>query len=181
MKQFNHRQRGFTIVSAIFILVVLAALGAFIVNVSTNQQIGSALDVQGVRAYQAARAGIEWGIYKVTRDGPSDNGQNYLDTLLIPSPASLPLTWCTSTDPAVRTTASFQLPATATTLTSFYVTVECYATRGANNDINGGPWVFTIRATACNQPQSGWGATTVACPKATPDGLYIERRLEVSF
>jgi Tfp pilus assembly protein PilX len=57
--------RGFAIVSAIFILVVLAALGAFIVNVSTNQQIGSTLDLQGVRAYQAARAGIEWGIYQV--------------------------------------------------------------------------------------------------------------------
>jgi MSHA biogenesis protein MshP len=56
--------RGFAIVSAIFILVILAALGAFIVNISTNQQIGSALDVQGVRAYQAARAGIEWGLYR---------------------------------------------------------------------------------------------------------------------
>ena len=58
-------QRGFTIVSAIFILVVLAALGAFVVTVSTNQQIGSALDVQGTQAYQAARSGIEWGLYQV--------------------------------------------------------------------------------------------------------------------
>ncbi len=57
--------RGFAIVSAIFILVVLAALGAFIVNVSTSQHVGSALDIQGVRAYQAARAGVEWGIYQV--------------------------------------------------------------------------------------------------------------------
>lgn len=56
--------RGFAIVAAVFILVVLSALGAFILNISNNQQIGSALDVQGVRAYQAARAGIEWGLYR---------------------------------------------------------------------------------------------------------------------
>jgi MSHA biogenesis protein MshP len=64
MKLLNSTAKGFAIVSAIFILVVLAVLGAFIVNVSTNQHIGSALDVQGVRAYQAARAGIEWGLYQ---------------------------------------------------------------------------------------------------------------------
>jgi MSHA biogenesis protein MshP len=56
--------RGFAILSAIFILVVLAALGAFILSISSQQQIGSALDVQGARAYQAARAGIEWGLYR---------------------------------------------------------------------------------------------------------------------
>lgn len=59
------KQMGFTMVSAIFILVVLAALGAFIVNVSTTQQITTAQDTQGARAYQAARAGIEWGLYQV--------------------------------------------------------------------------------------------------------------------
>ncbi len=64
MRSLPARIRGFAIVSAIFILVVLAALGAFIVSVSSSQQIGSALDVQGVRAYQAARAGIEWGLYQ---------------------------------------------------------------------------------------------------------------------
>jgi MSHA biogenesis protein MshP len=61
--------RGFAIVSAIFILVVLAALGAFILSISTSQQIGSALDVQGARAYHAARTGIEWGLYRQLRDG----------------------------------------------------------------------------------------------------------------
>lgn len=58
-------QRGFTIVSAIFLLVVLASLGAFIVNISTTQSITSAQDLQGSRAYHAARAGLEWGLYQV--------------------------------------------------------------------------------------------------------------------
>jgi MSHA biogenesis protein MshP len=70
MKPLNlpRLQRGFTAVSAIFILVVLVALGAFIVSVSTSQQIGSALDVQGVRAYEAARSGVEWGLHRQLRN-----------------------------------------------------------------------------------------------------------------
>jgi MSHA biogenesis protein MshP len=70
MKPLNlpRLQHGFTAVSAIFILVVLVALGAFIVSVSTSQQIGSALDVQGVRAYEAARSGVEWGLYRQLRN-----------------------------------------------------------------------------------------------------------------
>lgn len=58
-------QRGFAIVSAIFLLVVLAALGAFMVTLSTVQHTTSSQDLQGARAYQAARAGIEWGAYQM--------------------------------------------------------------------------------------------------------------------
>ena len=50
--------------SAIFILVILAGLGAAMVSFFTTQQQSSALDVQGGRAYQAARAGIEWAAYQ---------------------------------------------------------------------------------------------------------------------
>ncbi len=59
------RHGGFTLVSAIFLLVALAALGAAIVRLSTTQQVTSAQDLQGSRAYQAARAGVEWGVYQV--------------------------------------------------------------------------------------------------------------------
>ena len=58
-------QRGFSIVSAIFLLVIMAALGAFMLTFSNVQQTTSAQDLQGSRAYQAARTGIEWGLYKV--------------------------------------------------------------------------------------------------------------------
>ena len=64
----DKRQRGFSLVSAIFLLVVIAALGTFAVTLSTTQQQSAALDVQGTRAYQAARAGIEWGAYQVLRN-----------------------------------------------------------------------------------------------------------------
>jgi MSHA biogenesis protein MshP len=55
---------GFVLPSAIFLLVILAGLAAFLVNMSSTQHITSAQDVQGARAYQAARAGIEWGLYQ---------------------------------------------------------------------------------------------------------------------
>ena len=58
-------QYGFSLVSAIFLLVVIAALGVFSVTLFTTQQQSAALDVMGARAYQAARAGIEWGAYQV--------------------------------------------------------------------------------------------------------------------
>lgn len=58
------RQRGVGIVTAIFLLVVLAALAVAMVSVFTAQQATSALDVMGARAYLAARAGAEWGVHR---------------------------------------------------------------------------------------------------------------------
>ncbi len=60
-------QQGFSLVSAIFLLVVIAALGTFAVTLSTSQQQSAALDVMGARAYQAARAGIEWAAFGVSQ------------------------------------------------------------------------------------------------------------------
>jgi MSHA biogenesis protein MshP len=94
-------QRGFTLVSAIFLLVVLAALGAAIVNVSTAQHTASALDVLGSQAYQAARAGTDWGLYQYS---------------------TAPGTYCNNA--ATPDTRTFALPA-GTVLARFSVTVTC--------------------------------------------------------
>ena len=59
--------RGFSLISAIFLLVVIAALGTFAVTLSTTQQQSAALDVMGARAYQAARAGVEWAAFGVSQ------------------------------------------------------------------------------------------------------------------
>jgi len=59
------RQRGFAAVAAVFLVVILAALGAFMVTFSNTQQLTAAQDVQGTRAYWAARAGLDWGIGSV--------------------------------------------------------------------------------------------------------------------
>jgi len=61
----NTIQRGFSLVSAIFLLVVLAGLGALMVTFSTAQNQSLAMDVLGSRAYQAAHAGVEWAAYNI--------------------------------------------------------------------------------------------------------------------
>lgn len=58
-------QRGFAAIAAIFLLVVLAALGAFMLTFSNTQQLTSAQDMQGSRAYWAARAGLAWAVSSV--------------------------------------------------------------------------------------------------------------------
>lgn len=56
------------LVTAIFLLVVLAALGTYMATISSVQHSTSAYGLQGARAYQAAKAGIEWGAYHVVND-----------------------------------------------------------------------------------------------------------------
>ncbi|TAK92413.1 MAG: agglutinin biogenesis protein MshP [Burkholderiaceae bacterium] len=60
--------RGFTLVSAIFLVVILAALGAFIISVVRTTASSQNLDLLGQRAYQAAQAGIEWGAFQSLRN-----------------------------------------------------------------------------------------------------------------
>lgn len=63
------RQAGFTLVSAIFLMVVLVMLGSALVTLSATQQVSSAQQVQAVRAGYAARAGIEWALGKIAAGG----------------------------------------------------------------------------------------------------------------
>lgn len=117
------RRGGFSLITAIFLLVVLSALGAATLTIFTVHQSSSALDVQGARAYQAARAGIEWGLYTQLRTLP---------------PAVAPATTC-------FTAQSFVPP--APTLSQFTVSVSCQLMTGP-----GTLQRWRIVATACNQP-----------------------------
>lgn len=58
------RSGGFALIMAVFIIVTLAAIGVYLVTVSTGQVQAASQDEQGTRAYQAARAGLEWGAYR---------------------------------------------------------------------------------------------------------------------
>jgi MSHA biogenesis protein MshP len=62
------RRRGFALVTAIFLIVMLAALAAAIAYFSSIQQAGSELDLLGARAYHAAKTGIEWGSFRSLRN-----------------------------------------------------------------------------------------------------------------
>lgn len=152
--------RGFLLPSAIFLLVILAALGAFILNISTGQQLGMALDVKGERAWQAANAGMEWVRYKLA----SNPGSPVCPVGITPWPA---------------TTSTQSLSFTNTvTLTDFYATVECIERESTN--VHGiGTWVFEVRVTACTPA----AATEPRCPGTPTEFGYVERQLQglISF
>lgn len=54
------RQGGFALVTAIFIVVVLALLGMMMVTIGGMERSTASAAVQGTRAFYAARSGIEW-------------------------------------------------------------------------------------------------------------------------
>jgi len=151
-----NRLRGFSLVAAIFLLVILSSLGAFVVTISTTQSHASALDVLGARAYQAARAGIEWGAYQ----------QLALQRSHAPTYAV-----CA---PEFSSNGTFGFAGSAETLSGFSVTVSCTAF----GDSNGGPTVYELVSTACNQVDPGNGR----CPNlSNPGSGYVERRMQASL
>ncbi len=65
----NRMQQGFTLVMAIFILVVLSLISAYMVRLAAIQQIGSSYVIQNARAYLSAKSGIEWAIARISGGG----------------------------------------------------------------------------------------------------------------
>ncbi|MCF7970837.1 MAG: pilus assembly PilX N-terminal domain-containing protein [Methylococcaceae bacterium] len=57
-----NKQKGFSIIMAIFILIVLSLLGSYMVKLSGVQHATAVSAVQSSRAYYAARTGVEWGL-----------------------------------------------------------------------------------------------------------------------
>lgn len=119
--------RGVSLVTAVFLIVVLAGLSAAIVNVFTTQQQSAVLDIMGVRADQAARSGLEWGLYRQLRVQP-------------------PAVTCFSATPV-----TFAMPGN-TVMSTFTVTVSC--TAGANA-VGHSTNRWTITSVACNKPGAG--------------------------
>lgn len=134
----ERRATGFTLVSVLFIVVVLAALGAAITQVSTRQHLGSAAEIESARALQAARAGLEWAAFQVLRN---------------PAPPAAA--------PACFGTTSF----TAAALSRYTITVSC--TRTAGTDGSTSLAFYQLTANACNTPTSGHCPNTAASPGST--------------
>jgi MSHA biogenesis protein MshP len=125
-------QRGFSLVSAIFLLVVIAAMGAFAVTLSTNQHQSDAMDVMGKRTYQAARAGIEWGAFQIIQSAAA--GTNFaLACQAANYPSSVIL---------IGTTFSNYLP----------VDVNCSSTSAVDAST---VWIYTLTASAATNATAG--------------------------
>ena len=124
--RFQRGARGFLVIAAVFLLVVLAGLIAYMTTVSTTSQAASAADANSARAYQAARAGLEWGIFHILRDPAGGTFKSSCEA----GSANVTLTF-------------------DSTLASFSTKVECSSasfTEGASS-----PRTYSLTATACNE------------------------------
>ena len=59
------QQRGVSIITGIFLLLLMAVLAAAIANIVSTAHVNQAADIGGARAYQAARTGAEWGMFQL--------------------------------------------------------------------------------------------------------------------
>ena len=62
-------QSGFALMAAIFLLVVLASLGAYAVRLSSVQQQTVNLSLLSAQAFHAARTGVAWGAHQAVNLG----------------------------------------------------------------------------------------------------------------
>jgi MSHA biogenesis protein MshP len=61
---------GFALVSAIFILVVMSVVGAYMLDISGVERETSNLAMLEYKAYYAAHSGLEWGLHQAV-DNPA--------------------------------------------------------------------------------------------------------------
>lgn len=148
--------RAFALPAALFLLVVLWLLGAFVAAISGMQQSGAALDVKGVQAYSAARAGIEWAAYQVLDPERTLNPATCDPVVLAACPGA----------GGVAT-----LGGLGGSLAGYTVTVQCTLDPASAFEGHREIRVYSIVATACNEPTAG------ACPGTAPTPGYVERRI----
>jgi MSHA biogenesis protein MshP len=118
-------QHGFGAIMAVVILVMLATLAAAVVRLSWSSQTESASDVNAARARQAAKAGVEWGLYQALRGS---------------------WTTCTSSTQTLDLRATTGMWVTVTCTSNATPYVEGGDDTGAARSVR----IYTVDATACN-------------------------------
>lgn len=149
-RQDEYAQRGFSLVAAIFLLVIIAGLGVFMLSVYSTQRATANQDILGTRAYHAAKAGLEWGSFQILSPENTD-------------PAAPPVAPATCA-------AATGTPVFAGALTGFVVNVTCAMTdtTEGKNTIR----VYQLTSTAV------YPAVLTVGTLPGPD--YVERRLVAS-
>jgi MSHA biogenesis protein MshP len=145
---------GFILMAALFLIVTFAAIGLYLVTVSTGMVEAATQGEQGARAYQAARTGIDWAAFQVLRN--SD---------VPPALAGDFGPKCKTTNAATQTLDLGTLGGSAGTFRS---TITC----SRSTEVEGGITVeiYLLTANGCNG--------SAACP-GVKDSTYVERELQL--
>jgi len=83
------QQTGFSLVAAIFLLVILSAMGVFMLQISGTQATTTALTIQGSRAYFAARSGLEYAVFQAVNGSCTNQTINFNEGVLADYSADL--------------------------------------------------------------------------------------------
>jgi MSHA biogenesis protein MshP len=129
------RSAGFALILALFLLVSLAAMGAYLFTISTGQLEAGIQDEQGARAYQAARAGVDWGAFQLLRNSGGAFATNCAGGSATQAPIAL-----------------------AAGLAGFYAEVSCQRV-GSETEGAAAVRVFRITSTGCNRTPCAGVAT----------------------
>ena len=90
------RQAGFSLIGALFMIVVLAFIALFAVRIGGSSEQDATTALMEARALAAARAGIEYGAYRAA----------VLGTCAVPFTVNVPMTQGTLTGFTVRVSCS---------------------------------------------------------------------------
>lgn len=144
----RRQHAGFGAVAAIVVVVMLSVLMAAVVRLTWTQAMTSAEDTMGAKAFQAANAGTEWGMFQALRGTWAVN------------------TACNGASQTLDLRASMGFLVTVTCETQTTAFVEGQDDTGADNSL----LLYIITATACNG--------TASCPDATAalQPTYVERK-----
>lgn len=69
-------QSGVSIVTAIFLIVVLSLMGVGMVSLLTTSQQSISQEITSAKAYMAARSCLQWGMYQAVYTGIPDTYTN---------------------------------------------------------------------------------------------------------
>ena len=62
------KQSGVSVVTAIFLVVILALMGAGMVSILTTSQQSISQEITSAKAYMAGRSCLQWGMYQAVYD-----------------------------------------------------------------------------------------------------------------
>jgi MSHA biogenesis protein MshP len=150
-------ERGFLVIAAIFLVVVLAALVAYLATVSKTAHVASIADLESARSFQAARGGIEWAAYQILRP---------------------PGTFCSGGS------GENNVSYAGTTLADYIATVRC--TSVSYTDGAATVRIYQVTSNACNVPATSGcpGALAQCCGNTfanTKSPVYVERELKITI
>lgn len=128
LPSYLSKQRGFSLLSSIFLLLVLAGIATVMLQLSTTQSQGHALDLFSMRSSQATKAGLEWAKYHVYQQAEG-------------------VRWSICPEGTASVVKTFSVGTLAGVLGSFNVQISCVTTEyeEIHNEFR---WVYDLTVTA---------------------------------